>query len=137
MKTLLLVIALVAKAEAPKAGLQEAAAVTAAVASEAVLPMVDAVCGAETTLPQIGVISEVETAIPPRMGVLPCPEDWSACSLADMYSRTRLLSGAWSITRRLKAARIRGDTDEARRMEALLGEMVSKAIFDEAEGAEP
>ena len=25
--------------------------------------------------------------------------------------------------------------DEARRMEALLGEMVSKAIFDEAEGA--
>ena len=46
-----------------------------------------------------------------------------------MYSRTRLLSGAWSITRRLKAARIRGDTDEARRMEALLGDMVSKAIF--------
>ena len=58
-------------------------------------------------------------------------------SFVDMYSRTRLLSGAWSITRRLKAARIRGDTDEARRMEALLGDMVSKAIFDEAEGAEP
>ena len=33
MKTLLLVIALVAKADAPKAGLQEAAAATAAVAS--------------------------------------------------------------------------------------------------------
>ena len=38
MKTILLVIALVAKADAPKAGLQEAAVVPAAVASEAVLP---------------------------------------------------------------------------------------------------
>ena len=158
MNVFLLVVALAAPVEVPKSGLQEAAAATAAVASEAVLPTVSAVCGVETTLPQIGVISEVETtppltgdlwggavspapnveaAIPPRMGVLPCPADWSACSLADMYSRTRLLSGAWSITRRLKAARIRGDTDEARRMETLLGEMVSKAIFDEAEGAEP
>ena len=137
MNVFLLVVALAAPVEAPKAGLQEAAAANAAAASEAVLPTVSAVCGAEMTLPQIGVISEVEAAIPPRIGVLPCPADWSACSLADMYSRTRLLSGAWSITRRLKAARIRGDTDEARRMEALLDEMVSKAIFDEAEGAEP
>ena len=39
MKTILLVIALVAKADAPKAGLQEAAVAPAAVASEAVLPM--------------------------------------------------------------------------------------------------
>ena len=38
MKTILLVIALVAKADAPKAGLQEAAVASAAVASEAVLP---------------------------------------------------------------------------------------------------
>ena len=38
MKTILLVIALVAKADAPKAGLQEAAVAPAAVASEAVLP---------------------------------------------------------------------------------------------------
>ena len=158
MNVFLLVVALAAPVEAPKAGLQEAAAATAAVASEAVLPTVSAVCGVEMTPPRVCVISEVETtppltgdlwggavpaapnveaAIPPRMGVLPCPADWSACSLADMYSRTRLLSGAWSITRRLKAARIRGDTDEARRMEALLGDMVSTAIFDEAEGAEP
>ena len=129
MNVLLLVVALAVPVEAPKAGLQEAAAATAAVASEAVLPTVSAVCGAETAPLQISVISGVEAAIPPRMGVLPCPADWSACSLADMYSRTRLLSGAWSITRRLKAAWIRGDTDEARRMEALLGEMVSKAIF--------
>ena len=38
MKTILLVIALVAKADAPKAGLQEAAVASAAVASEEVLP---------------------------------------------------------------------------------------------------
>ena len=38
MKTILLVIALVAKADAPKAGLQESAVASAAVASEEVLP---------------------------------------------------------------------------------------------------
>ena len=57
------------------------------------------------------------------------------CSLVGMYSRCRLLSGPWSVKRRLEAARIRGDTDEEERLKTLLDEMVDAAI--EAEEGKP
>ena len=55
------------------------------------------------------------------------------CSLVGMYSRCRLLSGPWSVARRLEAARIRGDTEEEERMKPLLDELVDAAIEVEEE----
>ena len=164
MKTILLVIALVAKADAPKAGLQEAAVAPAAVASEAVLPtgsfvkpsesVVNEVCGAapseearanapvidaalpseaaKTTkhvaLDDIKVVKESE-AQPAR--ILPESRADSSCNLADLYRR-RFLSGPWSVTWRLEAARMRGDTEETERLTAMLEDAVDEAL--EVEG---
>ena len=50
------------------------------------------------------------------------------CSLVGMYSRCRLLSGPWSVKRRLEAARIRGDTEEEKRLTELLEEAVCEAL---------
>ena len=50
------------------------------------------------------------------------------CSLVGMYSRCRLLSGPWSVKRRLEAARIRGDTEEEERLTELLKEVVCEAL---------
>ena len=152
MNVFLLVVALAAPVEAPKAGLQEAAAANAAVAFEAVLPTVDAVCGAETAPPQVGVISEVETtppqtgdlwgggvspapnveaAIPPRISAYPEARSDFDYNLCEVFRR-RPLSGPWSITRRLNAASIRGDEGELERLTALLENAVGEAL--EAEG---
>ena len=60
-------------------------------------------------------------------GVLPVATASDACRLADI-ARRRFLSGPWSAARRLEAARLRGDEAEARRMEALLGELVIEAV---------
>ena len=50
------------------------------------------------------------------------------CSLVGMYSRCRLLSGPWSVKRRLEAARIRGDKEEEERLTELLEEVVCEAL---------
>ena len=55
-------------------------------------------------------------------------KDGDTCSLVGMYSRCRLLSGPWSVKRRLEAARIRGDTEEEERMTELLEEVVCEAL---------
>ena len=65
--------------------------------------------------------------------ILPEPRADSDCNLAGLYRR-RFLSGPWSVKRRLEAARIRGDTEEAKRLTAMLEEIVGKAL--EAEGME-
>ena len=165
MKTILLVIALVAKADAPKAGLQEAAAVPAAVASEAVLPtgsfvkpsksVVDEVSGATPSEEARGNAPAFDAALPSKAGeptepialddikvvkkseaqparILPESRSDTSCNLADLYRR-RFLSGPWSVTRRLEAARMRGDATELRRMEAMLGDLLGKAINAEGE----
>ena len=185
MKTILLVIALVAKADAPKAGLQEAAVASAAVASEEVLPTgpfvkpsepvvgeVSRTALSETTqvaatavevssafttttaranAPVIGaaLLSEAGEATEPTVledikvvkeseaqpaRILPESRSDTSCNLADLYRR-RFLSGPWSVTRRLEAARMRGDTEEVERLSAML-----EAVFDEAlevEGTNP
>ena len=183
MKTILLVIALVAKADAPKAGLQEAAVAPAAAASEAALPTgsfvkpsksaVDEVCDAtpsetaqvavaavevssafttttaRANAPVIGaaLLSEAGEATEPTVledikvvkeslaqpaRILPESRADSSCNLADLYRR-RFLSGPWSVTRRLEAARMRGDEEEAKRMEAMLDDLLGKAINAEGE----
>ena len=62
MKTILLVIALVARADAPKAGLQEAAAAPAAVALEAVLPTGSFVKPSKSVVDEVGGATPIEEA---------------------------------------------------------------------------
>ena len=62
-----------------------------------------------------------------KVAVLPVATTSDAGRLADIVRR-RFLSGPWSAARRLEAARLRGDEAEARRMEALLGELVIEAV---------
>ena len=135
MNVLLLVVALASPVEAPKAGLQEAAVAPAAVASEAVLPTALPSETAKTTKPvaldDIKVVKESE-AQPAR--ILPESRADSSCNLADLYRR-RFLSGPWNVTRRLEAARLRGDTEEIERLTAMLEEIVGEAL--EVEGTEP
>ena len=185
MKTILLVIALVAKADAPKAGLQEAAVAPAAVASVEALPTgsfvkpsksaVDEVCDAtpsetaqmavaavevssafktttaranapafgaallseagETTEPTVlEDIKVVKESLAQQARILPEARSGTDCNLADLYRR-RFLSGPWSVTRRLEAARMRGDAEEAERLTAKLAEVVGEAL--EVEGTGP
>ena len=73
----------------------------------------------------------IQTAEPRKTGDLPQPKSDFGCTLVGIYAKKRMLSAPWSASRRLKAARIRGDEDEAKRMEAMLDEFVGKAIFEE------
>ena len=167
MNVFLLVVALAAPVEAPKAGLQEAAAANAAVASEAVLPVGSLVkpseavarevsgatpCeSAQASAPAFGAalpskagettepvvlddIKDVMKSVAHQSGILPEARFDSDCNLCEVYRR-RVLSGPWSVTRRLNAARLRGDKDEVERLTALLENAVEEAL--EAEGAEP
>ena len=201
MKTLILALALVAKADAPKAELHEVAAASAAVASVQIMPEAFAVrpaksapCGLnraavgiaavapEPILPEAGrgriavadapllgearasvaaksgecLVSEVGTgepcalrasvslktitaapvSEPRRLAPLPEPKTGTGCDLVSLFETRRFLSAPWSASRRLKAARLRGDEDEARRMEARLGELVEEALGIEDEGAD-
>ena len=166
MKTILLVIALVAKADAPKAGLQEAAAAPAAVALEAVLPTGSFVKPSESVVREVSGAAPSEkaranapafdAALPSKAGEttepialddikvvresvaqparnLPEARANSDCNLADLYRR-RFLSGPWSVTRRLEAAKLRGDTEEVERLTAMLEEVLGEAL--EVEGME-
>ena len=153
MKTILLVIALVAKADAPNADMKEAAAAPAAVAVESVAiePEVAFAEATRTSLPpceRIIPLQAARTALTPceiapvegsqevrakEVSVIAEPKKDGDCSLVDVFGEKHFLSGPWSAKRRLDAARIRGDTDEARRMEALLDELVEKAAGGEAE----
>ena len=73
----------------------------------------------------------IQEAEPRKTGAMPEPKSDADCSLIGIYAKKRMLSGPWSASRRLKAARIRGDGDEAKRMEAMLDDFVGKAIFEE------
>ena len=52
----------------------------------------------------------------------------SGCSLLELPPVKRFLSAPWCAARRLKAARLHGDTDEVRRMEALFGDLLAEAV---------
>ena len=201
MNVFLLVVALAAPVEAPKAGLHEVAAASAAVASVQIMPEAFAVrpaksapCGLnhaavgiaavapEPILPEAGrgriavadapllgearasvaaksgecLVSEVGTgepcalrasvslktataapvAEPRRLATLPEPKTGTECDVVSLFETRRFLSAPWSASRRLKAARLRGDEDEARRMKARLGELVEEALGIEDEGAD-
>ena len=161
MNVLLLVVALAAPVEAPKAALPEVAAASAAVASVQIVPeaYLSPLAATDTpTLREAGAsvaaksgecqVREVGTGEPcalresvslkavtaapvvepRRLAPLPEPKTGTGCDLVSLFETRRFLSAPWSASRRLKAARLRGDTDEARRMEARLGELVEEAL---------
>ena len=77
------------------------------------------------------VLTEAETtkqSEPGWIGEVREADEGEDCSLVGMYSRCRLLSGPWSVARRLEAARIRGDTEEEERLTELLEEVVCEAL---------
>ena len=117
MNVLLLIVALVSPVEAPKADMKEATAATAAVAAESVVPTAQL----------------AKAAASPRIGAWAAAKSAAPCALLELYVRARFLSGPWSVTRRLEAARIRGDATELQRMEAMLGNLLGKAINAEGE----
>ena len=135
MNVFLLMVALATPVEAPRAGLQEATAATAAVVAESVVPEAVAIRAAKPADCTISEAATAKAALPPRIGVRPAAKSAAHCALAELYVRSRFLSGPWSAARRLEAARRRGDADESRRMEAMLGELIGKAL--DVEGTEP
>ena len=77
------------------------------------------------------VLTEAETtkqSEPGWIGEVREADEGEDCSLVGMYSRCWLLSGPWSVKRRLEAARIRGDTEEEERLTELLEEVVCEAL---------
>ena len=161
MNVLLLVVALAAPAEAPKVGLYEVAAASAAVASVQVVPEAHRSHMAVADAPLLGearasvtaksgecqvgeagtgepcalrasVSLKTATAAPVseprRLTPLPEPKAGTECDVVSLFETRRFLSAPWSASRRLKAAQLRGDEDEARRMEARLGELVDEAL---------
>ena len=130
MNVFLLVVALASPVDAPKADMKEAAAATAAVAVESVVPAAATAEAAGTPLPpcEIAPAGESPEAKAKEVGVISEPRKDGDCSLVGVYAEKRLLSGPWSAKRRLEAARIRGDTDEVKRMETLLYEAVDAAL---------
>ena len=145
MKTILLVIALVAKADAPKAGLPAVAAADAAVAavtvvgeiaptSAAVLdvaimgevaPMAAAVC-AETV---VGEVAPMSAAVPLVGGFLPSAAPAAGCVLVDLFKGDAdFLTGPWGAAWRLEAARKRGDSAAARHLETTLDALIAEAV---------
>ena len=102
-----------------------------AVAKAQTFPESSAAQSAEPGECQIGSASPIQEAEPRKTGAMPEPKSDADCTLIGIYAKRRMLSGPWSASRRLKAARIRGDEDEVKRMEAMLDEFVGKAIFDE------
>ena len=119
------------------------AAETAAVV--AVLPEANVAAKAEPSVGKIDAVGESDAATanqpvvlteaettkqsePGWIGEVREADEGEDCSLVGMYSRCRLLSGPWSVKRRLEAARIRGDTEEEERLTELLEEVVCEAL---------
>ena len=150
MNVFLLMVALAGPVEAPKpVMLVPPALVTAAAPSVRIAP--EGNSAAESAAPgecRIDGASQVEDAEMEATKVaasavdssadaaadvrtLPQPQSDESCTLVGTYAKKRPLSGPWSALRRLEAARIRGDSAEAKRVEPMLGDLLDKAIFEE------
>ena len=150
MSVLLLVVALAVPVEAPKADMKEATAATAAVASVEVLPEVNIICAAKPPADvEMASVGEVSAAKAPvevvatvgtvAQAAAPDQPVWEpvsrrgSCGLLTLYTRNSFLSGPWGAARRLAAARRLGDDGEVKRMEAMLDDLLGKAINAEGE----
>ena len=118
MKTILLVIAFVAKADAPKADLPAVAVGEVAPASAAVLDVA-----------VVGEVAPMTAAVPPTGGVLPAAASAVGCALVDLFKGDAgFLTGPWGAAWRLEAARKRGDEEAARHLETTLDALLVEAV---------
>ena len=122
-----------AESAAPEAQLPSGGSVNEAVAQAQTFPESSAAQSAEPGECRIGGAKSINEASPRKTGAMPEPKSDASCSLVGSYAKRRFLSGPWSASRRLEAARIRGDEDEAKRMEAMLDDLIGKAINAEGE----
>ena len=120
-----------AKAE-PSVGKIDAVSESDAAKVDPKVGTVDAVGESDAATANLPVVlTEAETtkqSEPGWIGEVREADEGEDCSLVGMYSRCRLLSGPWSVKRRLEAARIRGDTEEEERLTELLEEVVCEAL---------
>ena len=128
MNVFLLMVALASPVEAPKAGVPAVAAADAAAAAVVtvvgeVAPTSAAVC-AETV---VGEIAPMSAAVPSAGGVLPSAASAAGCALADLF-KGDFLTGPWGAAWRLEAARKRGDSAAARRLETTLDALLVDAV---------
>ena len=116
----------------PKVGTVDAVGESDAAKTEPNIGKIDAVGESDAAKAnQPVVLTEAETtkqSEPGWIGEVREADEGEDCSLVGMYSRCRLLSGPWSVKRRLEAARIRGDTEEEERLTELLEEVVCEAL---------
>lgn len=114
-----------------------ASAVNSSVDAAANAPIFDEVALDKTDgmSPSVALVGAkpIQEAEPRKTGAMPEPKSDLGCTLIGIYAKKRMLSGPWSASRRLEAARIRGDEEEAKRMEAMLDDFVGKAINAEGE----
>ena len=144
MNVILLVVALATPVDAPKADLPTAAAASAAVAvvpvaqpvalDSAAVPNVtalpeaalSAVCG-ECQPVELDAAVAAPEARPGRIAVFPEPVARSGCALVDLFTGD-FLSGPWGAVWRLEAAKRRGDSAAARRLETALDALLVEAV---------
>ena len=122
-----------AESAAPEAQLPSGGSVNEAIAKAQSFPESSAAQSAEPGECRINGASPIQEAEPRKTAAMPEPKSDLGCSLIGIYAKKRMLSGPWSASRRLEAARIRGDEDEVKRMEAMLDDLLGKAIFDETD----
>ena len=129
MKTILLVIALVAKADAPKAGLPAVAAADAAAAAVAVVGEVAPASAAVLDVAVVGEVAPMSAAVPSAGGVFPAAASAAGCALVDLFKGDAgFLTGPWGAAWRLEAAKRRGDEEAARHLETTLDALVAEAV---------
>ena len=120
---------------APETQLPNGGSVNEAIAQAQTFPESSASQSSEPGECRIDGANPIQVAEPRKTGAMPAPKSDLGCTLIGIYAKKRMLSGPWSASRRLEAARIRGDENEAKRMEAMLDDLLGKAIFEEAEGS--
>ena len=113
MNVILLVVALATPVDAPKTDLPTVAAADAAAAAVTV----------------VGEVAPTSAAVPSAGGVLPAAASAAGCALVDLFKGDAgFLTGPWGAVWRLEAARKRGDSTAARRLEATLDALLVDAV---------
>ena len=135
MNVLLLVVAL-ATAAKPPADVETASVGEVPAAKAPVVEVIASVAQAAAAKPETELIPAVGTvaqAAAPDQPVWEPVSRRGSCGLLTLYTRNSFLSGPWGAARRLAAARRLGDADEVKRMEAMLDDLLGKAINAEGE----
>ena len=120
-----------AESAAPEAQLPSGNSVNGAIAQAQTFPESSAAQSAKPGECRIGSASPIQESEPRKTGAMPEPKSDADCSLTGIDAKKRMLSGPWSAAPRLKAARMPGHYEEPKPSEAMLDDLLGKAIFEE------